>query len=414
MPAHGHGLPTRPVARDLGGGRYALEGMKFQMSGAWYVELRIHAGPGEDTARVDFVVGAGVSKQERREAPPPRRLDARAPVDRGRGARGHGGDRLCGRAISGGDVDRGRARRAALARAAARRVPGTAGSVEPLRRPTRRGGARAGVLQRRAPERERRGLVRELPPGRARLPGRSAPRPRARDDEPADDDVVGAAGQQWLFWDGRKDSLWSQALGPLESAVEHGLTRTEVVRFVARAYRREYEDVFGPLPGLEGLPRAPRRSATRRLVPRGAASDRTTGARSTMRSRTSARRSPPSSEGSARCRDASTATWRPCSQATRRPGRCSPRGSSRGCASSSAQAAASTATAERCSRTASSTTPAFRAPTRGAPRVSRSSAPIRSTVSAPTATRDRTTARCASCPGRTGSRGRSSRRRSGT
>ena len=66
--------------------------------------------------------------------------------------------------------------------------------------------------------------------------------------------IVGAAQEEWLFWDGRKDSLWSQALGPLESPVEHGLTRVELVRIVARLYRRPYERVFGPLPRLGGLP----------------------------------------------------------------------------------------------------------------------------------------------------------------
>ena len=34
--------------------------------------------------------------------------------------------------------------------------------------------------------------------------------------------VMGAAHSPFLFWDGRKDSLWSQALGPLEDAAEHG------------------------------------------------------------------------------------------------------------------------------------------------------------------------------------------------
>jgi cytochrome c peroxidase len=57
--------------------------------------------------------------------------------------------------------------------------------------------------------------------------------------------IAGAARQTWFFWDGRKDSLWSQALGPLESPVEHGLTRREVVRRVLRHYRPRYEAVFG-------------------------------------------------------------------------------------------------------------------------------------------------------------------------
>jgi cytochrome c peroxidase len=58
-----------------------------------------------------------------------------------------------------------------------------------------------------------------------------------------------------MFWDGRRDSQWSQALGPLESAVEHGGTRTQYAHVVAEHYRGEYEAVFGKLPVLSGLPR---------------------------------------------------------------------------------------------------------------------------------------------------------------
>ena len=54
MPAHGHGLPTRPRVRELGKGRYVVEGMKFQMGGAWYVAFTIKAKPGRDTVRIDF------------------------------------------------------------------------------------------------------------------------------------------------------------------------------------------------------------------------------------------------------------------------------------------------------------------------------------------------------------------------
>ena len=60
--------------------------------------------------------------------------------------------------------------------------------------------------------------------------------------------LVGAARQTWFFWDGRRDSLWSQALEPLETPAEHGLTRAEVVQFVARAYGDEYRRVFGEAP----------------------------------------------------------------------------------------------------------------------------------------------------------------------
>lgn len=66
--------------------------------------------------------------------------------------------------------------------------------------------------------------------------------------------IAGTAYFPFLFWDGRKDSQWSQALGPLENPAEHGADRTMVVRLVAAAYRPQYEAIFGPLPDLAGLP----------------------------------------------------------------------------------------------------------------------------------------------------------------
>jgi hypothetical protein len=44
MPAHAHGLPTVPTVKELGGGRYLIEGLKFHMPGAWVVGFRIKAG----------------------------------------------------------------------------------------------------------------------------------------------------------------------------------------------------------------------------------------------------------------------------------------------------------------------------------------------------------------------------------
>jgi len=67
--------------------------------------------------------------------------------------------------------------------------------------------------------------------------------------------LAGTARSPFLFWDGRKDSLWAQALGPLESSVEHGGTRAQYAHVVADAYAREYEQLFGALPKLSGVPR---------------------------------------------------------------------------------------------------------------------------------------------------------------
>ena len=66
--------------------------------------------------------------------------------------------------------------------------------------------------------------------------------------------IAGTAYSPWQFWDGRADSQWEQALGPLESPVEHGGDRTQYARMIAAQYRAIYEQVFGPLPDLAGLP----------------------------------------------------------------------------------------------------------------------------------------------------------------
>ncbi|UGQ49137.1 cytochrome-c peroxidase [Massilia endophytica] len=66
---------------------------------------------------------------------------------------------------------------------------------------------------------------------------------------------IGSAGHTpFLFWDGRKDSLWAQAVGPLEDAAEHGGNRLAFAHLMRAHYRQDYESVFGKLPDLEGLP----------------------------------------------------------------------------------------------------------------------------------------------------------------
>ncbi len=66
--------------------------------------------------------------------------------------------------------------------------------------------------------------------------------------------IIGISESPWLFWDGRKDSLWSQALGPLESPVEHGSNRTHYVQTFISKYASPYQKLFGPIPNLVDLP----------------------------------------------------------------------------------------------------------------------------------------------------------------
>ena len=71
--------------------------------------------------------------------------------------------------------------------------------------------------------------------------------------------LVGVAYSPWLYWDGRRDSLWSQALSPLEDPNEHGQNRMSLVRFVASepTYREMYASLFGSVPDFSDGARFP-------------------------------------------------------------------------------------------------------------------------------------------------------------
>ncbi len=57
MPAHDHGMPTRPrVTADLGEGRYRLDGMRFHMNGDWEIVLEILADGRRDTVVIKLVL----------------------------------------------------------------------------------------------------------------------------------------------------------------------------------------------------------------------------------------------------------------------------------------------------------------------------------------------------------------------
>jgi hypothetical protein len=57
MPAHGHGLPTRPqVTRELQPGTYLIEGMKFSMPGRWEILVAVQKVPASDVTPFEFDV----------------------------------------------------------------------------------------------------------------------------------------------------------------------------------------------------------------------------------------------------------------------------------------------------------------------------------------------------------------------
>ena len=68
--------------------------------------------------------------------------------------------------------------------------------------------------------------------------------------------LAGVAWNIWFFWDGRRDSLWGQALEPLENPREHAATRSGIVRHVVQNYPDDYEAVFGHVRSLADVPDA--------------------------------------------------------------------------------------------------------------------------------------------------------------
>lgn len=58
-------------------------------------------------------------------------------------------------------------------------------------------------------------------------------------------------------WDGRRDSLWGQALGVIESEREMNSGRLFVAQQMFARHRAEYEALFGPMPDLSDTARFP-------------------------------------------------------------------------------------------------------------------------------------------------------------
>ncbi|AZO54271.1 MAG: c-type cytochrome [Mesorhizobium sp.] len=66
--------------------------------------------------------------------------------------------------------------------------------------------------------------------------------------------LAGVARDPWFFWDGRRDSMWAQALTPLENPLEQAGNRTAYAHYMKARFGERYERIFGPLPDFSGIP----------------------------------------------------------------------------------------------------------------------------------------------------------------
>ncbi|MDG2054216.1 MAG: cytochrome c peroxidase [Phycisphaerales bacterium] len=77
--------------------------------------------------------------------------------------------------------------------------------------------------------------------------------------------LLNVAHQRWFFWDGRMDTLWGQALEPIERSKEMDGDRVSVARLLItdQTLRQAYESAFGPLPLPKATASWPERAAPR-------------------------------------------------------------------------------------------------------------------------------------------------------
>jgi cytochrome c peroxidase len=64
-----------------------------------------------------------------------------------------------------------------------------------------------------------------------------------------------------LMWDGRRDALYNQPFGPLESPVEMNSSRLYAAEQIYALYQSDYEAIFGPMPPMGDTARFPALSA---------------------------------------------------------------------------------------------------------------------------------------------------------
>ncbi len=72
--------------------------------------------------------------------------------------------------------------------------------------------------------------------------------------------IEGAQLGPWFFWDGRADSLWAQAAGPIEHPHEMDGDRLSVVRYVAGRYREQLRELSPTFPTVASLASLPTRA----------------------------------------------------------------------------------------------------------------------------------------------------------
>ena len=223
MPGHGHGLSSLPrVTKQLSPGRYLVDGVLFNMYGDWEIVIGVVGNAGADKATIPF-----------RFAPPHADVTA---------------------------SDQWNAQQLALIRSlwlgAAQDAPTDASN----RFDGRPEAIRLGEHLFNDPKLSRDGNIACVTchnPAIAftdALQTSMGSKKLSRNSQ----SVQGLARAKWFYWDGRRDSLWAQALTPIETPGEMDNNRTAVVAYVLSNddYRTALETLKVEISSADGLPKS--------------------------------------------------------------------------------------------------------------------------------------------------------------
>ncbi len=210
MPSHGHGLASEPrVTEFLGDGKYLIEGMKFHMGGDWRLVVGLSGPAGFDRAVFDVSLSAGAA---RGDSSTTQWTEAEIALL--------------------GTFSR---ERLALRKDPSNRFSGDERAAEFGRKLFFDAGLSASRKIACATCHE---PARKFTDGKKKSFG-------TRETARHSPSLIGVAQGRWFYWDGRRDSLWAQAITPLETPGEMDNTRVNVVRYVMTKYGASYEELTG-------------------------------------------------------------------------------------------------------------------------------------------------------------------------
>ena len=222
MPAHGHGLPSAPrVTRELSLGTYLVEGVLFNMHGEWQIVIGVVGSAGVDKAVFDLSIEPAVNESARQSDWSPSELalmrslallETASPVDDPSNRFSLNPDAIAlGEKLfsdpglsRGGDISCATCHEAQLHFTDGKRL--SEGSKQ---------------LKRNSPT------------------------------------LLAVAHSDWLYWDGRRDSVWAQAVTPIETIGEMDNDRLAVVRYVMThdTHSDDFARLVNELPKLDELPK---------------------------------------------------------------------------------------------------------------------------------------------------------------